>query len=61
MYNWLKYSGLCVILQFNPLNWTLLPTFKRERDITIDGPNTWTGKFNFLFLTIRLWFDNGDW
>jgi hypothetical protein len=60
LYNWLQFSGLSVTIQFNPLHWKMLPWLRREQDFA-DGPNTWTGCFTFLFLTVRVWIDNGDW
>ena len=60
MYNYLKYSGVSVILHLNPLHWKILPWVKKEF-------NDWAGErestysCGFLFLTVRVWIDNGDW
>ena len=60
MYNYLKYSGLCVIIQLNPLHWKVWPWFKNETNSEW-GSAEYTCSLSFLFLTIRLWIDNGDW
>ena len=60
MYNYLKYSGLCVIIQLNPLHWKVWPWFKNETNSEW-GSAEYTCSLTFLFLTIRLWIDNGDW
>ena len=60
MYNYLKYSGLSVIIQLNPLHWKVWPWFKTETNSEW-GSAEYTCSLTFLFLTIRLWIDNGDW
>jgi len=60
MYNYLKYSGACVIIQLNPLHWKVWPWFKNETNSEW-GSAEYTCSLTFLFLTIRLWIDNGDW
>lgn len=60
MINWLRYSGIAVILQFNPLHWKIIPWIIKESNIWA-GPKEHTWSMGFLFLTIRLWVDNGDW
>jgi hypothetical protein len=60
MYNYLKYSGLSVIIQLNPLHWKIWPWFRNESTVEWGSPEK-TYSFVFLFLTIRLWIDNGDW
>lgn len=51
------YSGLSIIFQINPMQWSIIPKYTRE-------PSTWDDKafvFSFLFLTIRFWLDDGSW
>jgi hypothetical protein len=55
---YLRYSGLSVILHLNPLHWKVLPWAKHEDDAW-ETSNTYS--CGFLFLTIRIWIDNGDW
>jgi hypothetical protein len=60
MYNYLKYSGACVIINLNPLHWSLLPKIKNETYAEW-GSAEHTHSLAFLFLTVRIWIDNGDW
>lgn len=53
---YLKYSGASVCLTLNPLHWRIVPQLLNQKD-SIGFNYT----FSFLFLTIRLWIDNGDW
>jgi hypothetical protein len=58
MLKYLRYSGCSVILSLNPLYWKVLPWYRREDD-SWESSNTYA--CGFLFLTIRVWIDNGDW
>jgi hypothetical protein len=60
MIDYLKYSGVCVILNLNPLHWSLIPKIRNESNAEWGSPEK-TYSFVFLFLTIRLWIDNGEW
>jgi hypothetical protein len=60
LYNYLKYSGISVILTLNPHHWRYVPWLRNESN------NEWgsaecTYAFGFLALTIRFWIDNGEW
>lgn len=55
MIKYLRYSGMVVSFSINPLYWKVLPHFKNYSEI---GDNY---SFEFLFLRIQLWIDNGDW
>jgi hypothetical protein len=61
MKKWLAYSGMCVIIVVNPLHWRWVP--RAQKDVTDwpDGPNEWTGSVSWLFLTVRVWIDDGSW
>ena len=60
MLKWIKYSGAAVILTLNPLHWCLVP--RAQKDFTEwGGPNEWSGSVRWLFLTIRVWLDDGSW
>jgi hypothetical protein len=61
MIKWLRYSGACVIITFNPLHWQWLPRAQEERNLEWPSPKERTWSVNWLFLTVRLWIDNGDW
>jgi len=60
MKKWLAYSGMCVIITFNPLHWWWVPRTRKETT-EWSGPNEWTGSVSWLFLTVRIWFDDGSW
>lgn len=56
--DYLRYSGLSVSFTLNPFHWHYMPRiFVREKD-PWDVPS---GAFSFLFLTIRVWIDDGSW
>ena len=57
MINYLKYSGASVTITVNPYHWRYMP--RLYKDIT--DWNDETHCFSFLFLTLRIWIDNGDW
>lgn len=54
--NYLKFSGLAVTITVNPYQWSFLPIFKID-----DDWDFFTYRFTFLFLTIRVWIDDGSW
>lgn len=58
---WIKYSGASVIVAINPLHWRWAPTARHERNIEWPSPNERTYMVSWLFLTVRVWIDNGDW
>jgi len=59
MIKWLTYSGLCVILTINPSHWRFVP-WARNDISEWAGPNEWTGSCGWLFLTVRVWIDDGS-
>ena len=61
IYKWLRFSGVTVILQFNPLHWRLLPWAREEHINEWPTPNERTWAVGWLFLVVRVWIDNGDW
>ena len=58
---WIKYSGASVIVAVNPLHWHWWPQARREQNVEWPGPNEHTYMATWLFLTVRVWIDNGDW
>jgi hypothetical protein len=60
MKKWLAYSGMCVIITVNPLHWRCVPRARKDPTEWM-GPNEWTGSVSWLFLTVRIWFDDGSW
>ena len=60
MKGYLRYSGASIIFQLNPLHWKVFPWFRNETN-TEWGSAEHTYSLTFLFLTGRIWIDNGDW
>lgn len=57
---WLRYSGAAINFSLNPLYWKVLPWWRDETNCEWGQPErTWA--CGFLFLTIRVWIDRGDW
>jgi hypothetical protein len=55
--NYLKYSGLNVILKLNPYHWRLGIAYRQTVDVWEQDALV----IELLPITIRLWIDNGDW
>ena len=58
---WVRYSGASAIVTVNPLHWRLAPTARHEQNVEWPSPNEHTYRVSWLFLTVRIWIDNGDW
>jgi hypothetical protein len=56
-YNYLKYSGLTVTINFNPFHWNFVPRYHRNTEWGSDNEHG----ISFLFLSVRLWIDDGSW
>ena len=57
---WLRYSGFSVIITLNPCHWRFLPwAYREHRDWP--GPNEHCYATGWLFLTARIWIDDGSW
>jgi hypothetical protein len=59
--DWLKYSGASVTVTINPLHWRWVP---QARETVIDewvGPHERAWFASWLFVTIRVWVDDGSW
>jgi len=61
IYKWLRFSGVTVIAQVNPLHWRLQPWAREELNREWPTPNERTWALGWLFLVVRVWIDNGDW
>ena len=57
---WLLYSGISVIITVNPLHWRLTPCVVQNLNEWA-GPNERTWSVSWLFLTVRIWIDDGSW
>jgi hypothetical protein len=59
--NWLRYSGFSVIIIGNPCHWSVLPWARREANDGWPSPNSRTWCVGWIFLTLRMWIDDGSW
>lgn len=58
---WLQHSGICAIITVNPLHWRLVPHAGREYNDGWPSPNEQAWRVCWLFLTIKIWIDDGSW
>jgi hypothetical protein len=59
IFKYLRYSGAAVIVSINPLYWKAWPWYRNESSAEVWTTNTYA--VGFLFLTIRIWIDDGNW
>jgi len=59
--NWIKYSGASIAVTLNTLHWRLWPNAGREFAGEWSGPNQQNWYAAWLFLTLRVWIDDGNW
>lgn len=59
--NWIKYSGASVVLTVNPLHWRWVPYAKPVPNTEWPSPNEHMFVASWLFLTVRVWIDDGSW
>jgi len=59
--NWLRYSGGCIVLTLNPCHWRLLPWVRDEKTNEWPDERVWAYAVTWLFLTVRVWIDDGSW
>lgn len=57
---YVRYSGLSIIVSLNPLWWKVLPWF-RDETTQEWGAAERTYALGFLGITIRIWIDDGSW
>jgi hypothetical protein len=58
---WVRYSGASVIVTLNPLHWCWAPVAQHEPNTEWSKAHERTYRVSWLFLTVRIWIDNGDW
>jgi hypothetical protein len=61
MLKWLRYSGASVVITVNPLHWAWRPQAGRVFTTEWATPNEQTWQMAWLFLTVRIWIDDGSW
>ena len=55
--NYIKYSGANITLKLNPFHWRISCAYNRTNDVwEVDA-----FVLELLPITVRVWFDNGDW
>jgi hypothetical protein len=59
--DWLRYSGASITIAVNPWHWSWLPQVQNEPLDTWIGPNEHRLCVSWLFLTVRMWLDDGAW
>ena len=61
MFKWLRYSGASVIITVNPAHWSWRPQAGQAFRDEWAGPNEYNWHARFLFVTVRVWIDDGSW
>jgi len=57
---WIRYSGITVRLNLNPCHWYWLPVVRSEHNMEWGSPlRSW--RAGWMFLTVRLFLDDGSW
>lgn len=59
--NYLRYSGISVIITLNPLHWRWKPIAERTDSHEYPDCYIWRATVAWLFLTVRVWIDDGQW
>ena len=61
--NWFKYSGASASITVNPYHWCWMPVVRinPENNEWTVGPDKRNFYASWLFLTVRIWIDNGRW
>ena len=57
IFNYLKYSGLNVIIKLNPYHWRVAINYNKTNEVWEQD----TLVIELLPITIRLWIDDGSW
>jgi len=58
---WLRYSGASVCVRINPWHWNWIPRWGREPNDGWPSPRERTWSVRWIFLTVRVWVDDGSW
>ena len=61
MREWLRYSGASVIITVNPTHWRWAPQARKAFIDEWVGPHERAWFVSWLFLTVRVWVDDGSW
>jgi hypothetical protein len=55
--DYLKYSGASVSITLNPWHWSPIPKYFKNQEWGEENTHT----VSWLFVTLRVWIDNGEW
>jgi len=55
--DYLKYSGASVSITLNPWHWSFIPKYFKNQEWSEENTHT----VCWLFLSIRVWIDSGEW
>jgi hypothetical protein len=59
--NWIKYSGISITVNLNPLHWRLIPNASYHSSKEwLDGYFR-SYRANWLCVQLHLWIDDGSW
>ena len=61
MFKWLRYSGASIAITLNLLHWAWIPQGGKAFTTEWVGPNERSWYARFLFVTVRIWIDDGSW
>lgn len=56
---YVKYSGAAISITLNPFHWAWIPNVRFQSNEIWDYSKTIV--VSFLFLSVRLWLDDGKW
>lgn len=61
MLKWIKFSGASLSITFNPMHWRLVPDASNYTSKEWPDAKLFEGSVSWLFLTVRVWIDDGSW
>jgi hypothetical protein len=61
VFDWLRYSGICVTITLNPLQWSIMPNYGHLTNDEWPSPNFQGYRVHWLMFGIRAWIDDGSW
>lgn len=61
IHNFLKYSSIKLSVQLNPLQWRWIPYFHFGKPAEWPDENAYVIVASWVFLTLRVYIDDGTW
>jgi len=59
--NWIRYSGISITVNLNPLHWRLIPKASRYSSNEWPEGHSYSYRAGWLFVHLHLWLDDGSW